>query len=171
MWQRWQGSSVEGDKESVPWVGIPGCVCIHETWRALASLWQNKLCWDVLFNRTLCPLSGSWRFGARFSMSWCALAGVTDTVYFLKKAACTILGLRVSSCGVCKGCSLCLRLRCCQPLAYCASQCCGVRWRSTASAKPSSGLKKGVSLSEVSLVAAFIIESYTTLYNFLFFLT
>lgn len=105
-------------------------------------------------------------------MSWYVLAGVTDTIYFLNKMACNILGLHVSYCCVCKGCFVCLQSLYCQPLAYCSSQCCGVFWGRTASVKPSSGLKKRVSLSElseVSLVPAFVTEPYNIVYKFHFF--
>lgn len=117
------------------------------------------------------PLPSHWELKIQcpFLNSWDVLAGVTGTIYFLNKMACNVLGLHVSYCSVCKGCFVCLHSLYCQSLAYCCSQCCGVLWGRTASVKPNSGLKKCVSLSEVFLVPAFVIEPYKTLYNFFFF--
>lgn len=107
------------------------------------------------------PLPSHWELKIQcpFLNSWYVLAGVTGTIYFLSKMACNVLGLHVSYCCVCKGCFVCLQSLFCQPLAYCSSQCCGVLWGRTASVKPSSGLKKCVSLSEVFLVPAFVQNS------------
>lgn len=97
-------------------------------------------------------------------MSWYVLAGVTNSISFLNKTASNILGLHVSCCCVCDGWFVCLWSLCCQPLTYCSSQCCGILWGRTASVKPSSGLKKCISLSEVFLVPAFVIKPYNILW-------
>lgn len=47
-------------------VGIPGCVCIHETWRVHTWFEKESSIKVSVFSWAPCPLGGSWRFSALF---------------------------------------------------------------------------------------------------------